>query len=235
MPKGMELKREQIGEIFKSFKVIGFIPARSGSKGIKNKNIVQFAGYPLVAHTILALKAAGVNEVYVSTDSLTIGRISEQYGGIYVDRPKSISGDNTPVEAAIERFVSKKKCDIIVFVQATSPMVTPDEIEEGIFNLVVQGYDSLFSAAKVNDMLMWTSHLHPLNHNPNERKMRQDTDFTLIETGGFYVFWKKSFMQHKNRICGKFGYSPVRYWNSFEIDTEKDLHCIERLIRKEII
>lgn len=49
-------------------KVVGLIPARGGSKGIKDKNIINLDGYPLVAHAILSLKAAGIDDVYVSTE-----------------------------------------------------------------------------------------------------------------------------------------------------------------------
>lgn len=228
-------KNLEIKNIFEGNKIVGFIPARGGSKSIKDKNIVPLAGYPLVAHSILALRAAGINEVFVSTNDSRIGHIAEQYGGIYFKRPPELARDGTSSDDVVYHFVSNKKCDIIVFVQATSPMVTPNEIMNGIHKFVKGNYESLFSAAVVDDMMFWNSSMQPLNYDPKNRQMRQKSDHTLIETGGFYIFRRHTFRKYKNRICGRVGYSPVNFWGSFEVDTEKDLNFIDKLMRKELI
>ena len=62
-------------------KVLALIPARGGSKGIKNKNIVDLGGLPLIVYSIRAAKASNyIDDVIVSTDSLEIQKISNRYG-----------------------------------------------------------------------------------------------------------------------------------------------------------
>ena len=60
---------------------LAIIPARGGSKGIKNKNIVDLYGKPLISYTIeAALKSNQFSKIIVSTDSVEIAEISKEYG-----------------------------------------------------------------------------------------------------------------------------------------------------------
>ena len=87
-------------------KILAFIPARSGSKGIPNKNIKLFNGKPLVEWTInSALKSKQVDKVVVSSDSKKILSISKKLGAEIVLRPKDISGDYATTESAIKHYI----------------------------------------------------------------------------------------------------------------------------------
>ena len=72
--------------------IVALIPARGGSKGIKNKNIINILGKPLISHTIIsAKKIKQIDEIYVSTDSPKIKKISEKFGAkVPFLRPKNI-------------------------------------------------------------------------------------------------------------------------------------------------
>ena len=75
---------------------IVIIPARAGSKGIKNKNLINFAGKPLIYWSIRSAKMSKqVDEIYVSTDSQEIRKVSESFGVKVLDRPKHLSEDNS--------------------------------------------------------------------------------------------------------------------------------------------
>ena len=81
-------------------KILAIIPARSGSKGIPNKNIIDVCGKPLIQYSIdsaLSLKAKGlIEKVIISTDSDTIAQISQKLGAeVPFLRPKQISGDKS--------------------------------------------------------------------------------------------------------------------------------------------
>ena len=73
------------------------IPARSGSKSIKDKNLALLGGYPLIAYSIaLAKITPGVDRVIVSTDSLEYAKIAEKYGAeVPFLRPKELSQDTS--------------------------------------------------------------------------------------------------------------------------------------------
>jgi len=75
--------------------VYAIIPARSGSKGVPNKNIMDLAGYPLIAYSIAsAKKCPAINRVIVTTDSEEYAEIALKYGAeVPFIRPSDISGD----------------------------------------------------------------------------------------------------------------------------------------------
>ena len=82
--------------------VIAIIPARGGSKGIKDKNLQHVGGTPLLARTITALKESSViSSVYVSTDSIVIAKLARLYGAQVVMRPSDLSDDAASSESAI--------------------------------------------------------------------------------------------------------------------------------------
>ena len=79
----------------KKNQVIAIILARGGSKGIPRKNVLDFAGHPLVAWTVIQAKLSKeVDEVYISSDSDEILEIADKYGAKTIKRPEEISGDN---------------------------------------------------------------------------------------------------------------------------------------------
>ena len=79
--------------------VIAIIPARGGSKGIKNKNLQHVGGIPLVARTILAcMQSSMVDDVYVSTDNSKIARVAIAYGAKVIERPSELALDATSSE-----------------------------------------------------------------------------------------------------------------------------------------
>ena len=108
-------------------KVLGLIPARSGSKSIPHKNIKSFAGKPLLAWSIIEAKKSSVlTDVVVSTDDIHIADIARQYGAsVPFLRPDSLSTDislrNDVVYHALSRLDS---FDYVMLLQPTSPFRT---------------------------------------------------------------------------------------------------------------
>lgn len=121
-------------------KILAIIPARGGSKGIKNKNIRMFGGQPLIAHTVLcAKKSKFINRIVVSTDSEAIARVSKKYGAeAPFLRPAELAGDKSKVaDAVIHLLVKLKKDegyrpDYIVLLQTTSPLRLPSDIDAAL-------------------------------------------------------------------------------------------------------
>jgi len=90
---------------------ICLIPARSGSKRIKNKSIINFFGKPIISYSVkTAIKSKLFNKIIVSTDSNKIARISKKYGAeIPFIRPKKISNDYATDNDVIEHFINYAK------------------------------------------------------------------------------------------------------------------------------
>lgn len=74
---------------------VAIIPARSGSKGIKDKNLSDLGGYPLIAYSIIAAKLTNkIDRIIISTDSEYYAEIAKNYGAeVPFLRPKELSGD----------------------------------------------------------------------------------------------------------------------------------------------
>ena len=139
--------------------IVALIPARGGSKGIKNKNIIKFKKKPLIYYSInIAKKIRLINEVFVSTDSLKIKKISEYYGAnVPFLRPKKYSNDKaTDLQVFLHFYnwylkVYKKKIDLIVHLRATTPIRKKNTIIRAIKCLIKQpSFSSLRSFSKSN-------------------------------------------------------------------------------------
>ena len=163
--------------------IAAIILARGGSKGIPNKNIIDFCGKPLIEWTIKNCKDAGINNIYISSDSDKILSVGEQYGTHCIKRPSNISGDEATSESgwlhALEVAESNnEKIDWILAPQVTSPLRTSNDISKGLKIAAYGDYDSLFSCSVVEDLFFWerkNGKLNSINYNWRNRKRRQDT------------------------------------------------------------
>ncbi len=111
---------------YRNDKVIAIIPARSGSKSIKDKNIVKFKGKPLIAWSIKqCLKSKKIDEVYLSTDSKKYAEIAKKFGlKKIILRPKSISSDHSTDYEFVKHFIENIKTDhgTIAHIRPTTPI-----------------------------------------------------------------------------------------------------------------
>ena len=116
-------------------KRIAIIPARGGSKRIKNKNIKLFHGKPMISYPISELiKSKIFKKIFVSTEKKSIKNISEKYGAS-VDflRSSKLSKDNIPISLVLKNVISefeKKKeiYDEIWLVYACNPLLDKKDI-----------------------------------------------------------------------------------------------------------
>ena len=115
--------------------VVALIPARSGSKRVKRKNVRPLGGHPLIAYTIAAARASGVfDAVIVSTDSEETARIARYYGAeVPFLRPEAMAGDHSPdiewIEHLLRELVkSGRRFDCFSILRPTSPFRLPSTI-----------------------------------------------------------------------------------------------------------
>ena len=134
-------------------KKIAIIPARSGSKGLPNKNILMLGNKPLIAYTIeAALKSKEFERVIVSTDSLEYKYIAEKFGAEVFMRSEELSNDKASSFVVIEDILNKIETpvDYFVLLQVTSPFRNENHIKESIeiFENGISEYDFLVSMQK---------------------------------------------------------------------------------------
>lgn len=218
--------------------ILCIIPARGGSKGIPKKNIATLAGKPLIAHTIgQALAVKQIDIVAVSTDDDAIARASFDAGAKIVRRPADISGDYSPSEDAIKHVLSlcNFKPEIVVMLQATSPIRRPAHIEQALYYLMHEDYDSVLSVVPQHQFL-WQDNgegAYPLNYQPvGYRPMRQSVRH-YVENGSIYAFRPWVLEKYGTRLGGKIAVSEMPSWSRFEIDQPDDLEICEWIMGRE--
>ena len=103
------------------------IPARSGSKRVKNKNIAMVGGHPLIAYSIVACKQTkNIDRVIVSTDCSEIAKIAKNYGAeVPFLRPEVHAQDNSSDKGFLEHFFKEISCDKVLLIRPTSPLRNP--------------------------------------------------------------------------------------------------------------
>jgi len=227
-------------------KILGIVTARSGSKGLKNKNIINFGNKPLLAHPIIALKKSLlIDYIFFSTDNALYAKKGKKYGAnVPYLRQKKLSGDNvTSAKVIIEILKWFKKnnnnFDIIILLEPTSPLTNYKDVRKiinffikkikigsllGISKLKKFDTKSIFNLDKNNKILIRNKKF----------KSRQKLSDEYYLDGSFYVSDVKTFMEKKNFMHDKtYGYELEQYKN-IEIDSSTDFK-IANLIFNNLI
>ena len=162
--------------------VLAIVPARGGSKGIPRKNIRLFAGYPLIAYSIVAgLRAETVTRLIVSTDNEEIAKVARQYGAeTPFLRPAELAGDRTPDLPVFQHALTwltgheGYSPDAVVHLRPTTPIRPPDLVDRAVRILLDHPEaDSVrgITPAHQNPFKMWlidgeNKPIHPLTDVP---------------------------------------------------------------------
>lgn len=224
---------------------VAIILARGGSKGIPHKNLIDFAGKPLLAWSILqALEAETVGAVFVSSDSEVILDVAVKYGARAIRRPREFATDTATSESALLHALDVVTAELgaeparIVFLQATSPLREPADIDSAVVAFISQDADSLFSDAVLDDFCAWHEEdgvLKGKTFDPFNRGRRQDRKPLYLENGSIYVFRPSLLREKGNRLGGRIARYSMPYWKSFEIDTVENIELCEYFFRKYLL
>lgn len=230
-------------------KILNIIPARCGSKGIKDKNIIDVCGKPLIAYSIelgLELKKHSfVDTVMVSTDCEKIATVAKEYGAdVPFLRPENIANDTAKsIEYylhAIDFYKQKNiKFDAVLLLQPTSPLRTFELLKSAIEIFKSEDKDSLISVYKeeyINDLVMYknTSNvdLKPLNENHNKGVRRQDHGSTYVRNGAIYLTKVSHILEKQLIISDNPLFIEMKKSDSLNIDTIEDLNLVRKTLCK---
>lgn len=211
---------------------VAVIPARGGSKQVPRKNVTRVGGIPLVQRAIRAAAAAElIDLVVVSTDDDEIAELSAAAGARVIRRPAELSGDDASSESAVLHALDAlesagEQVDAVVFVQATSPFIESEGIDEAAELIRSGQYDSVFSAHETYGFL-WrrddNGAADAINHDAAHRPRRQDREPHYLETGAFYAFRADGFRRAGHRFFGRIGVVEVPERLAIEIDDAQQL------------
>ena len=220
-------------------KTIVVIPARGRSKGIPRKNVKVVCGKPLVAWSIEAARSArSVSDVYVSTEDDEIACVARQYGAKVIGRPKSLSGDEVSSESVLLHALDQiPEADLLVFMQCTSPLTCPEDVDAAVQTLIKEKADSCLAVSEFHSFV-WERDADGcgvgVNHDKAIRLRRQDKDGQYLETGSLYVVKIHGFRQAKHRFFGETVFSVLSPGHYPELDVMEDMPVVEALLQKQL-
>ncbi len=219
---------------------LAIIPARANSKRIKNKNILNFLGRPMMQWSILAAKKTKIfDKIIVSTDSEEISTLANKLG---VEtpflRPKNISNSKAGiievVKHSINWFDKKKiKFENICCIFATAPLINYKKIVQGYKILKKKKYDFIFSAKENKNVDLRSFFFKNKNLNMLNNKFyhyaSQDLPVTFSDVGQFYWGRRKTWINQKRLFSNNSSIIKIPELESCDINTYEDLKLAKKL------
>lgn len=225
--------------------VLGVIPARSGSKGIKDKNIRKLNGKPLIAYAIeSALQSRYIDEAMLSTDSSVYADMAKEYGASvpFLRSEKNSTDEAKGIDVLLEILEDYekrgKRFDNIIALQPTSPLRTCKNIDKAFELFYEKDADSVVSVCECEHSPLLSNILsHDLNM---EGFIKSDNNLRRQDLGKFYrlngaiYISKVRTLKETLSFYGKNSYAYImEQRESVDIDTELDFEYAEFLINKQ--
>ena len=220
----------------KKEKIIGEIPARYGSKRVKQKNLRDLNGKPLIWYAIEAAKAAKrLDAVYVNSEHDAIGRIGTDNGVKYFKRSEDLAGDETTSDEFNYDFIQKTKADILVMINPVSPLIEGKDIDGAIDFFLKNDFDTVITVKE--EKLQSFCQGKPINFNPQGR-LPKTQDIAPIQVCAWCVcVWRaKTFVASYEKngfgvFSGRVGFYPLSALKTVKISTEDDFRLAQALIK----
>lgn len=227
-------------------KNIAIIPARSGSKGLKDKNIKELNGKPLLAYSIEAARNSKLfNEIMVSTDSKKYAEIARSFGANVPflrseENSRDKAGSWNVVIEVLNRYLEKgEKFDSICLLQPTSPLRTAQDIVEAYKLQESKQADAITSVCEVDHSPLWTMTLPEDLSLEDFKKHDSDTPRQLLEkyyrlNGAIYIR-KIKYNNNKIQLLDSKEYAFIMpREHSIDIDTSLDFVIAEAVMKHKL-
>ena len=228
--------------------MIAIIAARGGSRGLKNKNILNLGGKPVIAHTIIsALKAKKISKVVVSTDSKLIANVSKKYGAeVPFLRPKQLSSSRANILHAFKHaldFYNKQGqfYEDFVSLGACCPIRSKDDIDKSITIFKRKKALTLISVKEIEKPVDWIlskDKKSKLKRFIKKSKFfnRQKHEKYYIPNGSIYVFNTKELLKNISKNKDYFNKKTYCYEmpneRSIDIDSFYDYNLAKQYLKK---
>jgi len=182
------------------------IPARGGSKGVKNKNIKKLKGKPLIQYTFETINNSKHNLDYaISSDSDNIIDVCQNFGAkVYFKRPESLATDSSLTLPVVKHAIAEmekiknKSYDIIVLLQPTSPIRDVKKMDQAIQYLIEGQSTSVCSVANVNGnhpfrmkRIIDGKCVNFIDQGFEDMRPRQELPDVYIRSGSIYAILKE--------------------------------------------
>lgn len=229
--------------MYKGKKVLAIIPARGGSKGLPNKNIILLAGEPLLSWTIKqAMQSELIDRIILSTDSDEIAAVARKCGlEVPFLRPPEFALDTSPSWEAVLHAISIHKnenYDYIVLLEPTSPLRKKTDIDEAIKKIIERKAVALISVGVVHTehpaickLVDENGYASPYIKEANKKfHQRQQLRNAYFPYGVIYISETDKYIENKTFYTDSTIVFEIERWQNYEIDDMYDLQCVESII-----
>ncbi len=217
-------------------KIIAMIPARIGSTRLKMKNLALLNQKPLIYYAIRASKDSGMfDKVVLNSDHEIFREIAHRYQIDFYKRPAELGSSSTKSDDVVMDFIKKNPCDILAWVNPTSPLQTGEEIREVVRYFTKERLDSLITVK--DEQVHCVIADKPVNFKPEER-FAQTQDLTPVQAFVYSVMmwrtqpFRQQYMEKGYAFfCGKTGFYPVSRLSAVVIKSKEDLMFADFVLR----
>ena len=222
--------------------IIAFIPARSGSKRIKNKNIFKINGKPLLVHVIEMLKKTNIfKSIVVSTDSSKIKKIALKSGASVPSlRKKSLSNDSATIMDVVKDYclsIKSQKEKVVIFCIFPTSILIDKKLVKKAIKSILKKNDFLLCVKKFNHPI---ERSFTLNKNriiekktlKNLSKNTQSFEKRYFDLGQFYIGSKENWIKNKQIFTNNTYCFDLSAHSIFDIDEPNDLNVVKAIFLK---
>lgn len=232
--------------------ILAVVAARGGSKGVKDKNIRNLLGKPLIAYTIeQVIRWAKFEKFIVSTDSEAIAKVARDYGAqVPFLRPAELATDTTiKMDALRHAFIQAERnygarFDAMLDLDATSPIRTAEDIENIVRIFSLNKPDCVFSVVKARknpyfNMVEKQNNgtVRPCKESGSGIARRQDAPLVYDMNASMYVYDRDFLLDTNNKM--PYAKNSLVYemgdLSRLDIDSEMDFQFIEFLVSKGMV
>ncbi|MDC1378374.1 hypothetical protein N8267_00710 [Pelagibacteraceae bacterium] len=226
----------------KKIKIISFIPAKSNSQDLKNKNLKKLNNLSLVELAIIgAKKSKLIDEVYLSSNSDKILKIGIKQDVKTLKRKKNLSNYSASANSVILDFITNKLQSnhedyIIAYLQPTSPFRNNTHIDSAIKHLIKKKLRCVVSVTEnknfFKSLYKKNLFLNPFFNDNFVTNNRQNLKKIYSPNGAIYIFYASDFMKKKKLSFIKSGYYNMNRIDSIDIDDKEDYELANYLSKK---
>jgi CMP-N-acetylneuraminic acid synthetase len=215
-------------------KNFAMIPARMGSQRLKQKNLRELGGVPLITRAIRKCRAAGVfDEIWVNSEHPAFGEIAAAEGVGFHQRPAELGNNQATSEQFVREFLEKHPCDYVYQVHSIAPLLTVPEIAGFVRALSEGEFDALLSYEPIQ--IECALEGRPVNFTFNEKTNSQELR-PVQRIAWSITGWRRAAYLAAAQAgqcatyAGRVGFHPVSHVAAHVIKTEEDLALAEALL-----
>ena len=221
-------------------KIVAMIPARLGSKRVKNKNLRLINGKPLIQYIIdSAKKSKYLNKIYINSEASIFKEIADNNDILFYQRDENLSTDEATNDDFSLDFINNVDCDILIQLLATSPFLSVEEIDSFIDKMIKENFDTMVSVSDVKIECIFNG--SPINFDSK----KQTPPSQLLEPIKAYACgimgWRtEDFRQNINSLGaayhggnGRVGFFELKGFSTVDVDNEEDFILAEAIAKSQ--